>query len=724
MLPGWTDFRCAIAVLAVLLTGLACADQSPTRASAEAVTAQAGTPLEGTPKLAIQSPTPFQYFTVGTQPLPVTMVWTLGSWGTFPAPGKDLRFFLDGVYQGAVTTLDPFVFPELPFGQHNLTVQAWQDGLPLSGAKATVTVRARKVCTPGDSCDDHNPCSLSACQESGTQWLCAFGNPVGDQCCLSDLDCPTEVPRCHAALPGGRPFCAQCLTDLACDDGLACTADSCVDGQCLPSPLGECGSDQDCDDGDLCTQDSCAQDACTCVHQRLQGCCTTDLQCDDADPCTIQSCLGHVCRYGPRFLGQVCCTDDSVCTTPNPCFQGACFKDPKADAGYCVVTPNPLATGCCDSTQDCDDGNACTIDACSAEGLCSNQPREACCRFASECDDGDPCSRDLCVANACRHGPLLPGQDCCATDADCQPEPGSCVLGTCLREGAAGVGVCQFDRDPARPLCCTSDANCPAGDPSTVGQCPPAPEGQERTCVFLPNPEWCGTPPEAPPVINEVLVDPFKVPDSRGEWVELFNPSPKAQTLTGWYLSSAEGIPCSLSGRTLAPFGFLVAARNGDPALNGGVVADVVCGSALVLLNLDSQVRLHRPGGVVVDQLRWGFDTGLKPSPGAALGRLTPLNLEGQPVQWRSSVKPLPGGDKGSPGAHNVDLGFEPWDGLCSDSNGCTLDLCSVSTEAFCTHLPRQSCCVEATDCDDGHACTRDLCDPSTGLCAHEAMVG
>ena len=57
-----------------------------------------------------------------------------------------------------------------------------------------------------------------------------------------------------------------------CDDGDACTIDTCVDGNCCHTP-------KDCADGDKCTVDSCAGG--NCVH--------TAKDCGDGDNCTVDT---------------------------------------------------------------------------------------------------------------------------------------------------------------------------------------------------------------------------------------------------------------------------------------------------------------------------------------------------------------------------------------------------------------------------------------------------
>jgi len=78
------------------------------------------------------------------------------------------------------------------------------------------------------------------------------------------------------------------------------------------------------------------------------------------------------------FAGKIC---DSVnCDDGNPCTIDLC------SANVCVHVP-----------VNCDDGNPCTIDSCSANG---------CVHVPVNCDDGNPCTIDLCGANGCVHVPM------------------------------------------------------------------------------------------------------------------------------------------------------------------------------------------------------------------------------------------------------------------------------------------------------------------------------
>lgn len=89
------------------------------------------------------------------------------------------------------------------------------------------------------------------------------------------------------------------------------------------------------------------------------------------------------------------------CSTATDCDDGdACTTD-ACVANKCTVT----------AVQSCDDGDACTTDTCRA-GTCSSVPLV--------CDDGDGCTTDTCVAGACQ-----------TTVRDCD-DGRTCTLDTCV----------------------------------------------------------------------------------------------------------------------------------------------------------------------------------------------------------------------------------------------------------------------------------------------------
>jgi hypothetical protein len=201
------------------------------------------------------------------------------------------------------------------------------------------------------------------------------------------------------------PLCEPCTNDSDCDDGQACTADSCADGACDFAEIG-CESDGscfrafcdtaegcvqeplDCGDGDPCTEDSCDSEE-LCVHTPVVGCtgCASAAACQDGDPCTVDACVAGACSHAPV----VCPAGDDPCTV------SVC----EPDQG-------------CKPAPTCDDGDACTDDLCEGGAcaftpvVCTGDPLclpavcdpTAGCAWQAPCDDGDPCTLDTCDATS------------------------------------------------------------------------------------------------------------------------------------------------------------------------------------------------------------------------------------------------------------------------------------------------------------------------------------
>ena len=78
-------------------------------------------------------------------------------------------------------------------------------------------------------------------------------------------------------------------------------------------------------------------------------------------------------------------------------------------------------------------------------------------------------------------------------------------------------------------------------------------------------------------IISEIMINPAAVPDTRGEWFELFNPTGDPINLRGIDIgddgSNRHRIESDL---LILPRHYLTLARNGDAAANGGFTADYV----------------------------------------------------------------------------------------------------------------------------------------------------
>ena len=197
--------------------------------------------------------------------------------------------------------------------------------------------------------------------------------------------CPNGKARCDG-------FCVDPMTDVAhcggcgmvCDDGDACTADSCAAGRCRHAPIS-------CVAGDACTEAHC---------DPAVGCVFSPISCpdDDGDACTAAACDPAVgCVSLPRS-----CDDDDVCTTD---------------------TCDP-ATGCVHTPIVCDDGDPCTVNGCDPVTGCTFTPVAD--GLAGACQAGS-----ICCGGACK----LDGGQECALDADC------CDEATCVPTGGER-GVC------------------------------------------------------------------------------------------------------------------------------------------------------------------------------------------------------------------------------------------------------------------------------------------
>jgi hypothetical protein len=208
---------------------------------------------------------------------------------------------------------------------------------------SAVPARAQS-CTLDVECDDAKACTTDSCDlvlRTCTHAPLGDGESCGGAC--------TEGATCQAAeCVGGTPVpgCIPCQHNDDCEDGSACTIDTC-------NELGRCeregGEGAACDDDDPCTlDDRCATDVCA----------GTPLECDDGIACTADFCDAGTC------VNQA---ESSGCPAPTECAVNECSPDdPAADAQGCVARPSELELSECT-----EDDNPCTVDRCRA-GVCAH----------------------------------------------------------------------------------------------------------------------------------------------------------------------------------------------------------------------------------------------------------------------------------------------------------------------------------------------------------------
>jgi uncharacterized repeat protein (TIGR01451 family) len=142
---------------------------------------------------------------------------------------------------------------------------------------------------PGTTCNDGDPCT--------TGDACVLGPSSPIPICQGTPKC-ADGDACTA--DACDPATGACTnTPIVCDDANPCTLDSCQGGTCVFTPVAGIA----CDDGNLCTTgDYCVPRA---VGDPI--CSGTPVNCDDGDACTLDSCEPTTggCRHIPIGLAEV-----------------------------------------------------------------------------------------------------------------------------------------------------------------------------------------------------------------------------------------------------------------------------------------------------------------------------------------------------------------------------------------------------------------------------------
>ena len=109
-----------------------------------------------------------------------------------------------------------------------------------------------------------------------------------------------------------------------------------------------------------------------------------------------------------------------------------------------------------------------------------------------------------------------------------------------------------------------------------------------------------------PPItISAVMIDPTAVPDERGEWLQLHNDAERPVSLAGWRLASGNDPGFTIpAGIVIGAGANMILARNGDPALNGGVHAALAY-TGLTFANGADWLVLRDRAGVTRDSVAW-----------------------------------------------------------------------------------------------------------------------
>ncbi|MEZ4391067.1 MAG: hypothetical protein R3A48_08230 [Polyangiales bacterium] len=223
------------------------------------------------------------------------------------------------------------------------------------GAADAATASA---CTSNAQCDDRIPCTRDVCVVGGVcEHLADNSMCAAPQVCTVGVGC---------AAPGAR----RCARAADCDDNVACTRDSClVDGTCRNSP-----QDDQCPSGQRCLETGCGAGG-------TSGRCAAPADCDDRLDCTEDTCNAsgqciHVAQNARCGAGRVCragmgCVAERSCSSDQDCDDGLRCNGVERCSELACSAGTPIA---------CDDGVACTIDACveGDAGMCTHTMDPTC----------------------------------------------------------------------------------------------------------------------------------------------------------------------------------------------------------------------------------------------------------------------------------------------------------------------------------------------------------
>ncbi len=212
--------------------------------------------------------------------------------------------------------------------------------------------------------------------------------------------------------------------------------------------------------------------------------CVTDLDCNDAIACTRDECVGitnRFCFFTDLCPDSTWCDGVEICcVSPGGCGatpRGSCIQPGPQQCGHCSATTTrecavnadcPALESCrgpdycsepldrcaeCLNNTHCEDNNQCTSNVCDASGRCVFNPLadNTPCIFPGICTDSPHCQAGTCVPGA---------------EVDCVSNAPPCRSGQCV----AATGQCNFSVVPDNTLCDDGDI-CTARDTCQVGQC-------------------------------------------------------------------------------------------------------------------------------------------------------------------------------------------------------------------------------------------------------------
>jgi len=314
------------------------------------------------------------------------------------------------------------------------------------------------------------------------------------------------------------------------------------------------------------------------------------------------------------------CGDGTV-DSGEECDNGTANSDTTPDA----CRENCMNASCGDNVtdtgEDCDDGNTTNGDGCSAQCVTESPTcGDGTIDNGEVCDDGNNTDGDGCSANCLSNescgndiADTAAGEDCDASDLDNQDCQSQGFVGGTLDCGVA----CAFDTSGCHNCGNNIIDTGEVCDGTAVFNTDCSALGLGHTFGTVACTTGCGfdtgactsTPWPAPGdvIVTEIMQNPAVLPDSDGEWFEVYNAGSATFQLGNCTVEGGGGTESFLvdADLTIAPAQSLVFSV--DATVNQGFTADFQWGSGFSLNNSSDTVRLVCDG-TTIDEV--SYDNG------------------------------------------------------------------------------------------------------------------
>ncbi len=534
-----------------------------------------------------------------------------------------------------------------------------------------------------------------------TAWLVACGNPSAPA--TGDLDADVQ-PAALDAQPADvdvadAPEVAPLEVDVGPDENDTSDAVDAADGADVPEPPDAADVTADPPDADVVpTPDVDAPDAATADVADAQAeadadaaIATADAIAPEVDAAPPESDSKDAAADATATdTAAFAACDPAACPTPSAACQVAicntdstCGFGPAADGTPCddgdACTADACASGgCVGAKKICDDGNACTDDTCNSASGCVFSAN------TSACNDGNACTLgDACTASACLPGSVTAcSDDNACTDDLCNPVSG-CVnppnAATCTDNNACTVGEACSEG-----LCQGAlFSNCDDSNPCSDDSCDPT-AGCIHTAISgtCDDGSVCTTADACANMVCAGLAiscDDGIVCSSDG-----CDPTSGCTHTPANSGACDDGEPCTLASQCS---GGSCKGTSIDPCDDGNLCTTDSCTAGVGCKHVATNYTLCNDGNgcTQADICISGVCQGL-----------APLNCDDGNACTTDSCS----------GGVCQHVAFA---GNCTDSNTCTLESCNAGS---CVHLPVAGTCSDGSGCTIGDVCDTGVCKP------------